>query len=127
MFSLAIYSRVQGCDVVRLRVEDIAPHGHAVDRATVRQKKTGQPVKFEMTEQTREAGDDYIAAANKKPGEFLFDGRRGHSLGLPRYRGSGPLKARRALTWASIGNELYSISRLLRQAVASSRILDPHV
>src|SRR6516165_4309393 len=35
-------------DVVRLKVEDVAPHGHAVDRATVRQKKTGQPVRFEM-------------------------------------------------------------------------------
>ena len=53
------------------------PHGHAVDRATVRQKKTGQPVRFEMTEQTREAVDDYIRAANKKPGQHLFTGRRG--------------------------------------------------
>ena len=47
------------------------------NRATVRQKKTGQPVKFEMTEQTREAIDNYLAAAGKKPGEFTFDGRRG--------------------------------------------------
>jgi hypothetical protein len=30
-----------------------------------------------MTEQTQEAVDSYIAAANKKPGEFLFGGRRG--------------------------------------------------
>jgi len=30
-----------------------------------------------MTEQTREAVDSYIGAANKKPGEFLFAGRRG--------------------------------------------------
>jgi integrase len=43
----------------------------------VRQKKTGQPVRFEMTEQTREAVDSFIGAANKKPGEFLFGGRRG--------------------------------------------------
>jgi hypothetical protein len=55
----------------------MAPHGHAVDRATVRQKKTGQPVRFEMTEQTREAIDNYIRAANKKPGQHLFTGRRG--------------------------------------------------
>ena len=47
------------------------------NRATVRQKKTGQPVKFEMTEQTREAIDNYLAAAGKKPGEFIFGGRRG--------------------------------------------------
>jgi integrase len=77
MFNLAIDSKLRGCDVVSLRVEDVAPHGLAVDRATVRQKKTGQPVKFEMTEQTREAIDNYLAAAGKKPGEFTFDGRRG--------------------------------------------------
>jgi len=72
MFNLAIDSKPRGCDVVSLRVEDIAPHGHAVDRASIRQKKTGQPVRFEMTEQTREAVDSYIGAASKKPGEFLF-------------------------------------------------------
>ena len=77
MFNLAIDSKLRGCDVVSLRVEDVAPHGHAVDRASIRQKKTGQPVRFEMTEQTREAVDSYIGAASKKPGEFLFGGRRG--------------------------------------------------
>jgi len=63
------------CDVVALRVEEVAPSGYAVDRATVRQKKTGRPVRFELTEQTRQAVDDYIKAAGKKPGEFLFSGR----------------------------------------------------
>src|SRR5215813_9521558 len=77
MFNLAIDSKLRGCDVVNLKVEDVAPHGHAVDRANVRQRKTGQPVRFEMSEQTREAIDNYIRAANKKPGEFLFAGRRG--------------------------------------------------
>src|ERR1700680_4625278 len=72
MFNLAIDSKLRGCDVVALKVEDIAPHGYAVDRATVRQKKTGQPVRFEVTEQTRQAVDDYIHATGRKPGEFLF-------------------------------------------------------
>jgi integrase len=52
MFNLAIDSKPRGCDVVALRVEDIAPHGYAGDRATVGQRKTGQPVRFEVTEQT---------------------------------------------------------------------------
>ena len=77
MFNLAIDSKLRGCDVVALKVEDVAPSGYAVDRATVRQKKTGQPVKFELTEQTRQAVDDYLRAARKKPGEPLFNGRRG--------------------------------------------------
>ena len=78
MFNLAIDSKLRGCDVVALRVEDVAPSGYMVDRATVRQKKTGRPVRFELTEQTRQAVDDYIKAAGKKPGEFLFSGRGDH-------------------------------------------------
>src|SRR5205807_5376459 len=75
MFNLAIDSKLRGCDVIALKVENVAPGGYAVDRATVRQKKTGQPVRFELTEQTRQAVDDYVRAAAKKPGEFMFTGR----------------------------------------------------
>jgi hypothetical protein len=38
MFNLAIDSKLRGCDVVRLKVEDVAPNGYAIDRAAVRQK-----------------------------------------------------------------------------------------
>src|SRR5712664_437822 len=76
MFNLAIDSKLRGCDVVALKVEDVAPNGCAIDRATVRQKKTGRPVKFELTDQTRQSVDDYLRAAHKKSGEFLFTGRR---------------------------------------------------
>src|SRR5438552_16576985 len=55
MFNLAIDSKLRGCDVVALRVDDVAPNGYATERATVRQKKTGRPVRFEITEQTRQA------------------------------------------------------------------------
>ena len=30
MFNLAIDSKLRGCDVVALKVEDVAPNGHAV-------------------------------------------------------------------------------------------------
>jgi integrase len=60
MFNLAIDSKLRGCDVVSLKVETVAPHGITVDRATVRQKKTGMPVRFELSEQTREAVDSYL-------------------------------------------------------------------
>src|SRR5262245_7599931 len=46
LFNLAIDSKLRGCDVVALKVDDVAPNGHAVDRATVRQTKTGRPVLF---------------------------------------------------------------------------------
>jgi integrase len=70
MFNLAIDSKLRGCDVVALWVEDVAPSGYAIDRATVRQKKTGRPVRFELTEQTRQAVDDYIKAAGKNRPNF---------------------------------------------------------
>ena len=82
MFNLAIDSKLRGCDVVALKVEDVAPSGYSVDRATVRQKKTGQPVKFELTEQTRQAVDDYLRVTGKKRGEFMFTGRRGPGRGM---------------------------------------------
>ena len=72
LFNLAIDSKLRGCDLVAVRVDDVAPNGYAVDRASVRQKKTGRPV----TEPTRQAIDDYIKLEDKKLREFLFTGRR---------------------------------------------------
>ena len=82
LFNLAIDSKLRGCDVVAIRVEDVAPNGYAVDRATVRQKKTGHPVRFELTEQTRQAIDDYIKAEGRQRGDFLFQGRKESSRSL---------------------------------------------
>jgi hypothetical protein len=53
VLNLAIDSKLRGCDLVALRVDDVAPDGYAVDRATVRQSKTGRPVRFELTEVAR--------------------------------------------------------------------------
>jgi len=72
LFNLAIDSKLRGCDVVALKAENVAPNGYAVARATVRQKKTRRPVRFELTDHTREAVDAHLKMARKKPGEFLF-------------------------------------------------------
>lgn len=91
LFNLALDSKLRGCDVVAIRVDDVAPHGYALDRATIRQKKTGRPVKFEVTENTRDAIDRYLRESGKGPGNFLFSGQ-GRStdhlstLGPPRPR-----------------------------------------
>lgn len=82
VFNLAIDSKLRGCDVVCLKVDDVAPHGIAIDRATVRQRKTGCSVRFELNEQTRESVDAYLRAAAKKSGEFLFPGRRDRDRSL---------------------------------------------
>jgi hypothetical protein len=43
LFNLAIDIELRGCDIVALRVDDVAPNGYAIDRANVRQRKTGRP------------------------------------------------------------------------------------
>src|ERR1700692_3090157 len=93
MFNLAIDSKLRGCDVVAIRVEDVAAGGYTADRATVRQKKTGRPVRFELSEQTRQAVDDYLKATGKRPGEFLFTGRRA----IARFGAAGALSEPRLI------------------------------
>jgi integrase len=75
LFNLAIDSKLRGCDLVA--VDDVAPNGYAMDRASVRQSKTGRPVRFELTEITRQSLDDYLHVSGRRPGQFLFAGRRG--------------------------------------------------
>ena len=53
LFNLAIDSKLRGCDLVRLQVDDVCAGGRVRHRGTVIQKKTGRPVQFEITEQTR--------------------------------------------------------------------------
>jgi integrase len=44
----------------------------------VRQKKTGRPVKFEISEQTRQAIDNYLETKKKASRDFLFTGHCGN-------------------------------------------------
>ena len=68
-------ARFDLADVVALKVVDVAPHGYAVDRASVRQRKTGRPVRFEITEQTRQAIDEYLLQRAGGCSPYLFSGR----------------------------------------------------
>src|SRR5262245_66374053 len=72
LFNLAIDSKLRGCDVVAVRVDDVAPSGYAMDRATIRQRKTGRPVRFELTDQTRLALDEYLRLTSRGPGQLPF-------------------------------------------------------
>jgi hypothetical protein len=46
--------------------------GYAIDRANVRQRKTAQPMRFELTEQTRESLDTYLPSSGASRGRFCF-------------------------------------------------------
>ncbi|MDN3520190.1 hypothetical protein [Halomonas ramblicola] len=53
LFELAIDSKLRACDLVKLRVRDVAHGDRVSSRAIVTQQKTKRPVQFEITEQTR--------------------------------------------------------------------------
>src|ERR1039458_3479183 len=75
LFNLAIDSKLRGCDLVDLRVRDIAHGNQIMSRAIVMQQKTQRPVQFELTEQTREAVTAWIAKANLNSEQYLFPHR----------------------------------------------------
>lgn len=61
--NLSIDSKLRGCDLVQLRVKDIAAGGRVAARASVVQQKRAMPVRFEMTESTRNAVAAWIEEA----------------------------------------------------------------
>ncbi len=75
VFNLAIDSKLRGCDLVRLRVCDVAQGGRVAARASVMQRKTQRAVQFEITEQTRAAVAAWIAKAKLRSDQFLFPSR----------------------------------------------------
>ena len=108
MFNLAIDSKLRGCDLVSLRVDDIASGGHVRERATIVQHKTGRPVQFEITEQTRASLQDWFERAPHRsrplrlpeplPRPAPSDGSpiRAHRARLDRGRRDGQFRLRHA-------------------------------
>ena len=76
MFNLAIDSKLRGCDLVSLRVRDIAHQDRVVTRASVVQHKTHEPVRFELTDQTRDAVRVWIERAHLSAADYLFPSRQ---------------------------------------------------
>ena len=58
-----------------MRVRDVVHGEPVVTRATVMQRKTGQPVRFEVTEQTRDAVRAWIAERKLCAADYLFPSR----------------------------------------------------
>jgi integrase len=75
LFDLAIDSKLRACDLVRLRVRDVAHGERVAARAIVMQQKTQRPVQFEITAQTRGAVANWIDRAGLKQDGYLFPSR----------------------------------------------------
>ena len=63
LFDCGIDAKLRGCDLVKLRVSDVAPGGSLRQRATVIQQKTGRPVPFEIT--------DWLFPSRSRPGDHI--------------------------------------------------------
>jgi integrase len=74
-FNLAVDSKLRSCDLVKLRVKDVTRGDRVGARAIVMQQKTGRPVQFEITEQTRESVAAWIGYTKRRPEDFLFPSR----------------------------------------------------
>ena len=75
LFNLAIDSKLRACDLLKLKVSDISQGNHVTSRAMVMQQKTGQPVQFEITGQTRQTVSKWIQHANLCSSDHLFPSR----------------------------------------------------
>ena len=74
-FNLAIDSKLRACDLVKLRVLDMAHGSQVALRAVVMQQKTKRPVQFEITDLTRKSIHEWIDAAHLRQDAFLFPSR----------------------------------------------------
>ena len=75
MFNLAIDSKLRGCDLVSIRVDDIASGGRVRGRATIVQHETGTPVQFEITEQTRASLQEWLNVRPADRSPYVFPSR----------------------------------------------------
>ena len=76
LFNLAIDSKLRASDLLGIRVSDIAKNGKTTSRATILQKKTKRPVRFEITERTRKSVDRWIETSSLVSSDYLFPSRQ---------------------------------------------------
>ena len=84
LFNLAIDSKLRACDLLRLQVEDVTNGLTVLTRASVIQKKTGNPVRFEITRQTQASLKALIEQGQYGPRDYLFQSRLHDSPHLSR-------------------------------------------
>ncbi|MCE4226641.1 tyrosine-type recombinase/integrase [Methylobacterium sp. C25] len=75
MFDLAIDSKLRGCDLVKLRIGDVVSGGRVRARAIVIQRKTGQPVQFEILEPARTSVLTWLECRGGALDDYAFPSR----------------------------------------------------
>ncbi len=82
LFNMAVDSKLRGCDLACLKVRDVVAAGRVKERTSVTQSKTGKPVRFEITETTRQSLERWIADPEMLGLEYLWPSRLHHSAHL---------------------------------------------
>jgi integrase len=75
LFNLAIDSKLRACDLLSLKVSDIANGLTVQSRGKIVQQKTGRPVRFELTKRTRQSVRAWIEAGELSADGYLFPSR----------------------------------------------------
>jgi integrase len=79
LFNLAIDSSLSACDIVELRVSDIAKGRHILSKTTITQLASQRPIQFEITDETRDSVAAWIASVKLKSDRYLFPSRLSES------------------------------------------------
>lgn len=75
LFNMAIDCKLRGCDLVRLKVNDVHAAGRVKERASVTQSKTRKPVRFEIAETMRLSVERWIKDPEMIGCEYLWPSR----------------------------------------------------
>ena len=76
LFNLAIDSKLRASDLLNICVSDVARNGQVHSRAMISQRKTRQPVRFEITKRTSISIEQWIEAAKLETSSYLFPSRQ---------------------------------------------------
>jgi integrase len=116
LFNLAIDSKLRACDLLGLKVADVAQGGRVKSRACIIQRKTQQPVQFEITSQTRESLESWMSEKYLSGQDFLFPSRRRGSIHLSRRQYARILKG--WVTMIGLDPTLYGTHSMRRTKVS---------
>ena len=72
LLNLAIDSKLRSCDLLSLKVRDVATLDQVFERVQLTQKKTGIEVQFEITPRTQQSIIHWVQEVKLQPSDYLF-------------------------------------------------------
>jgi integrase len=75
LFDLAIDSKLRGCDLVKIKIDELVSGARIRQRAIIVQQKTGRPVQFELLEPARTSLLQWLERRGRSLDEYVFPSR----------------------------------------------------